>query len=236
MQTALTKGKELNELKSKFVSMLSHEIRNPLSQILSSAEILEMFINEMSENEKLELIRKIQKTVDHLTDILNDSVNIDNPQILDKEIKLSEFDAVKFCEKLIEEIKVQYEECPVIHFEPENYRIMVSSDINSLQQIITNLITNSIKFTPKEKNIFLKIKTDEKSLILNLLDEGKGIDYFDQPKIFEPFFKGRNSENTIGSGLGLTLVKRTVASLKGNIEFESRPEEGTNFTVTIPIK
>ena len=236
MQTALTRGKELNELKSKFVSMLSHEIRNPLSQILSSSEILEMFINEMPDNEKLELIRKIQKSVDHLTEILNDAVNIDNPEILDKEIKLSEFDIVKFCEKLIDEIKVQYEDCASIHFEPENYRIMVSSDINSLQQIIKNLLTNSIKFTPKDKNIFFKIKANEKSLILILVDEGKGIDYFDQPKIFEPFFKGRNSENTIGSGLGLTLVKRTVASLKGNIEFESRPEEGTNFTVTVPIK
>ena len=235
MQSALNKGKELNELKSKFVSMLSHEIRNPLSQILSSSEILEMFINEMSDDEKLELIKKIQRSVDKLTEILNESVNIDNPEMLDKEILLSDFDLVKLCEKLIYETKILFEDSAAIHLEPESQKMMISSDINSLQQIISNLLSNSLKFTPRDKNIYIRLKTNEKSLILNIKDEGKGIEYFDHPKIFDPFYKGRNSEGTNGSGLGLTLVKRIVDSFNGKIEFESRPGAGTNFTVTIPI-
>jgi PAS domain S-box-containing protein len=235
MQAEFISSRNLNEQKARFVSMLSHQVRNPLSQILSSSEVLETCINELSADERFELIKKIQKSVDNLTELLNNVSNDDISLLEDNQIEIKEFDAVKHFDKLIEEVKIQYPDSARVHFIPDVESILIKTNIKAVEQIFNNLLSNSLKFTNTGKNIYINIKVTDNIFTINLRDEGIGIEYTDQPKIFEPFYKGKNSNDLNDSGIGLTIVKKAVDSLKGNIEFESHPDEGTYFTITIPI-
>ncbi len=238
MQRALEKEKQLNELKSRFVSMASHEFRTPLSTILSSSSLVEKYLDKgdidpvlMWENTNRHL-RRIKSSVGNLTSILNDFLSLDKLEQGKVEIKPMQFRIDKFAEELIEEIQATFKKGQKISYthvgEPDVYL-----DKQMLKNILYNFISNASKYSPEDSKIEFTSKLDKIGLTISVTDHGMGIPESDQIHLFERFFRGKNATNIQGTGLGLNIVKRYADLLKGKISFCSKEGEGSTFSLTI---
>ncbi len=236
IRKALMHSQELNEIKSRFVSMVSHEFRTPLSTILSSVEILKLFESRLKEEEKEGHFRKITKSIDYLTNLLDDVITINRADSGRLVVKFHMTDIVPLLEQWIQDVRVSFVEAPVIEFEKSVNELKAELDENLFRQIVSNLLNNAIKYTPSSGRIKLAAETEGDWLILKISDNGIGIPAEAQQEIFNPFFRAVNTGTVPGSGLGLAVTKRSVEGLGGEISFLSREGEGTTFTVKIPIR
>ena len=234
LQELLSKEKELNQLKSRFVSTASHEFRTPLSTILSSASLIGRYTKE-DENEKREKhINRIKSAVNHLTGILNDFLSLS--KIEEGKISVN-YEAISI-NKVLETVKdevsglLKHEQKLLISADPHQW---IHSDRRILKNILFNLISNSIKYSFDTSVITVEVKKEQGRLLIHIIDQGCGIPESEQKFLFERFFRAKNVENIQGTGLGLHIVKRYVDLLSGEIAFNSVENIGTTFTVTIPI-
>lgn len=232
VRKALEKEKELNELKSRFVTLASHEFRTPLTTILSSTSLVSKY-NESGEKEKIEKhIQRIKSSVTNLTVILNDFLSLSKLEEGIISNNPSEFNLVELCNELKEEmlpVKKELQEIDCIHSGPE----VVYLDKNIVKNILLNLISNAIKYS--EKGIItISTKVNSTNVLLSVEDQGMGIPEGDKPFLFSRFFRAQNAGNIQGTGLGLNIVKRYVELLNGYINMESELEKGTIFTIEIP--
>jgi len=235
IQNALIKEKELNDLKSRFVSMVSHEFRTPLGLILSSTELLQNYGFKWDDNKRDEHFDKIKKAVDNLTGLMKDILTLSEDEYTNIKINPSEIDIVSFIKELIEEIKSISIVHPSIHFEhPDSFRVL--ADKKLFRQIFMNLISNAVKFTPATNNIIIKLTLNKNEFVTEIKDEGMGIPPEDLTNIFEPFIRAKNAGEIKGSGLGLSIVKRAVELQGGEIKVTSKLNKGTVFTITVPVK
>ena len=235
LQKALEKEKELSELKSRFVSMASHEFRTPLSTVMSSASLISKYTKEDENNNRLKHVDRIKSAVDNLTGILNDflslskleenKVTVDKVQIDFEKLFLTVADEVKGILK--EDQKIEH------HFNADE--VLIQTDERILKNILFNLLSNAIKYSPKDSTISCKAIFEHKALKIEIIDEGIGIPENEQKHLFDRFFRASNVENIQGTGLGLNIVKRYVNLLNGDITFESKEGKGTIFHVTVPI-
>ena len=233
IKAALEKEKELNELKSKFVSTVSHEFRTPLTSILASSELLQRYYFKWDDEKKLSTLRRIEKSVEYMNEMINDVLTINRADSGRTEFNPAPIDLVELSRDIFEEVKLSA--LPSHKFE-FNYDIQcrnVIADEKLLRTIIVNLLSNSIKYSPKGGNINLSIRKNG-GIAINIKDEGIGISDEDQEKLFQPFFRGRNIENIPGTGLGLSILLRAVQLHKGDISFNSEIGKGTNFIIKLP--
>ncbi|MBK7850446.1 MAG: PAS domain S-box protein [Bacteroidetes bacterium] len=231
---SLEKEKSLNEMKSKFVSIASHEFRTPLSTILSSVSLLEKY-NKPEESEKrAKHIDRVKSSVKNLTEILNDFLSLEKLEGGNIEAHPSEFDLVNFSEDVKEELQIVAKPGQIINYKHEGQIREVNLDKQVLRNICFNLLNNAIKYSQEGKEIdFTTIIGDQ--IIVKVTDHGIGIPAEDQEHLFERFFRAANVTAIQGTGLGLNIVRRYVQLLKGNIEFSSEINKGTTFTVKIPL-
>lgn len=232
---ALSKQKELNELKSKFVSLASHEFRTPLSGILSSAYLVSKY-SSLHEDEKIQKhIGKITDSVISLTDILNDFLSIgkiDEGKLINNAVA---FNIVEFCEKLSEELQLTLKKGQEIVYKHKGDQKIVSQDKQHLKHVITNLISNASKYSDEEKRIWLTSECSNSALRFTIKDEGIGIPEEDQPHLYQTFFRANNAANIQGTGLGLHIVKRYLDIMGGTIQFSSELNKGTSFMLHFPL-
>ena len=240
LMESLEKEKSLNEAKSRFVSMASHEFRTPLSSILSSVFLIEKYtdlIENKNENEYIENrekhIFKIKKSINHLTEILNDFLSLDKLDQGKIEAKREEFNLKLFTEEIIDEIKSILKFGQTINHN-YNGEIIIFQDKKILKNIYLNLLSNAIKYSQEGKNIILNVEVTKKKAQIKIEDEGIGIPMEDQINLFTKFFRAGNALNIEGTGLGLNIVKRYVELIGGSINFNSKIEEGTTFIVQVP--
>ncbi len=233
IQNALIKEREMNELKSRFISTVSHEFRTPLGLILSSAELLQNYGSRWDEEKKNEHLNKIKKAVDNLTALMNDILIIGQKEFGRIKVNPVEINLVNFLNELIDEIKSSHPQTPNILFN-SSAEAKITSDEKLLRQILINLISNAVKFTPSPKSIFVNIKTLPNESIIEIKDEGRGIPADDLKNIFEPFIRAKNVGETKGNGLGLSIVKHALEQLKGDIKVKSKINEGSVFIVSLP--
>jgi signal transduction histidine kinase len=229
---SLSKEKELNEMKSRFVSMASHEFRTPLTSILSSAAIIGRYEKEDQQDKREKHINRIKSSVANLTGILNDFLSLSKIEEGRVEINLVELNLDLLCHEIIEDTKqLLKSDQKIIHtVHGENPRAIIDERI--LRNIVFNLISNAIKYS--DKDVFCDIHFHEDHFELIIKDQGIGIPIEDQKYLFTRFFRAGNVTNIQGTGLGLNIVKRYVELLGGQIKFESEHEVGTTFYVTIP--
>lgn len=228
---ALTKEKELSELKSEFITTVSHEYRTPLTRILSSAELLEMTATgEM----KTQLTGNIIKSVDDMIAMLNDVLMLEKVESGKIECRLAQLEVIGFCRDLIKDIQgTSKNKCPVIiNSALESLNAMLDKSL--LRHILNSLLSNAIKYSPAGKHIELHIAREEGSVHFNVIDHGIGISERDQSRLFEPFFRSLNIANIQGSGLGLSIAKYLVELHGGKITFESHENTGSSFMVSLP--
>lgn len=232
---AREKEKEFNILRSRFVTLASHEFRTPLSTILTSVFLLENYAGEDYEQEKKSYIDKIKRAVRNITDLLNDFLAIGKLEEGKLKADFSEIETVPFFESILEEIvsiknvkqKILFTcNCPVP---------TISTDKQLLKNIVMNLLTNAVKYSSREEEIELAVELKNDSLKIKVTDKGIGIPENEQSHIFKRFYRGQNANNIEGAGLGLNLAKKYVRLLKGTIEFASELNKGTTFVVVIPV-
>ena len=234
VEIALEREKELSALKSRFVSMASHEFRTPLSTIMGSADLIARY-TEGPGNEKVHKhVQRIRTKVRDLTAILNDFLSFERISQGDLPSVPEELDIVHVCIGLIEELRSMAKPGQALEYDHTSDERTVTLDRGMLTNTITNLVTNAIKYSPEGRPIILRTAVDDGCLRIAVIDKGMGIPPADRAHLFEPFFRAQNVLTIQGTGLGLNLVKRYLDLMGGEISFTSTPEEGTTFNVRIP--
>ncbi|WP_009630921.1 ATP-binding protein [Synechocystis sp. PCC 7509] len=231
---ALEKERELGELKSRFVTMASHEFRTPLATILSSTEILERYNHKLSQEKKVEHFQRIQSSVKHTTDLLNDVLLIGKAEAGKLEFQPIPLELVKFCHDLVEEIQLTTSSHKITFCTQEQF-VNACLDKKLLRQILSNLLSNAIKYSPQGGIVHFDLIGKQDLAIFRIQDEGIGIPVGDQTKLFDAFHRASNVGNISGTGLGLAIVKKSVGLHNGSIFVESEVEVGTIFVVTLPL-
>lgn len=233
---SLEKEKELSHLKSRFVSMASHEFRTPLSSIQLSAVLTEKYAQQNDEANIHKHIGKIKNSVSNLTSILNDFLSLERLEAGKVEPVYVEFDLVKFAEEITEEMQLIAKQNQNIVYQHTGTTSMVKLDQTLLRNCIINLIGNAIKYSGENTFIEFNSEITADKLIIVVKDNGIGIPDTDQKHLFEAFFRAHNTGNIPGTGLGLNIVTRYASLMQGKIEFKSKVNQGTSFTISFPIQ
>jgi PAS domain S-box-containing protein len=235
LSEALEKEKQLNEIKSRFVSMASHEFRTPLSTVLSSASLLGKYTTTEEQDKRTRHIEKIKASVNQLNDILEDFLSLGKLDEGKVGSHCAVFNLEEFIQEVIDEMKGLLKKNQRIHVHYTG-NTEISSDKKLLKNIIVNLITNAIKFSGDEGKIDVSANVNEDKAVISVSDSGIGIPKEDQEHLFTSFFRGANAVNIQGTGLGLHIVKRFLDLLQGSVDIKSILDEGTTITITIPVK
>ncbi len=231
----LEKEMELSQLKSRFVSLASHEFRTPLSSIQLSASLINKYAANQDESSIDKHVNKIKNSVGNLTTILNDFLSLEKLEAGRVDAKFEEFDLVKLAEDIIEEMQLISKQNQNIIYQHTGIHRMVKLDLNLLKNCIFNLISNAIKYSGENTFIEFNTELNGKGCIVTVKDNGIGIPEIDQKQLFEPFFRANNTGNIPGTGLGLNIVARYTRLMNGHIHFESQLNQGTTFTITFDI-
>ena len=234
LSEALNKEKELNEIKSRFVSMASHEFRTPLSTVLSSAALIGKYTQGEDQDKRDRHIKRIKDSVRHLNVLLEDFLSLGKLEEGRIRAECAPFNVRDFQAEVVDEMKAILKEGQSL--EPDfSGTDLFDTDSRLLKNILINLLSNAVKFSPDNGVIQLNIQNDQDKLVVAVVDQGVGISEEDQQHLFSTFFRGKNVVNIEGTGLGLHIVKRYVELLKGTIELNSRLNEGTCVTITLPV-
>ena len=235
LSQALDKERELNEIKSRFVSMASHEFRTPLSTVLSSASLLAKYTRSEEQEKRNRHIEKIKGSVKHLNDLLEDFLSLGK---LDEGKVGAVFHELRLAETIqdtLDEMKGLLKPGQQILYTHSGKEI-VQSDKKLIKNILINLVSNAIKFSDAAQNIFVDSRVDDHTITVSVKDEGMGISREDQEHLFTSFFRGRNVINIQGTGLGLHIVKRYLDLLNGQVSLQSELGKGTTVTFSLPVK
>jgi PAS domain S-box-containing protein len=235
LNEALDKEKQLNEIKSRFVSMASHEFRTPLSTVLSSASLLSRYTTTEEQDKRSRHIEKIKASVKHLNDLLEDFLSLGKLDEGKIGAVLNEMNLREVIEDTIDEMKGLFRMGQHVDYAHSGNEIVVS-DKKLIRNIMINLISNAIKFSDEGKLILVRSEVSGKGAKVTVKDEGIGISAEDREHLFSSFYRGKNATNIQGTGLGLHIVKRYLDLLDGAVELESELEKGTTVIFTIPPK
>jgi PAS domain S-box-containing protein len=233
LSEALNKEKELNEIKSRFVSTASHEFRTPLSTVLSSAALLSKYVKTEEQDKRERHIRRIKDSVKHLNDLLEDLLSLGKLEEGKVETKPEVIGIKDFLDEIAEEMKAIAKPGQQIMVELEG-DAQFSTDKKLLKNILINLLSNAVKFSPEQGVITLKARNTNNQMVVAVKDQGIGISEEDQQHLFSSFYRGKNAINIPGTGLGLHIVKGYVELLHGTINVHSVLDEGTTITIDLP--
>ncbi|HKX13236.1 MAG TPA: PAS domain-containing sensor histidine kinase [bacterium] len=234
VRVALEKEKELNELKSRFVTTASHEFRTPLSAILTSVSLIARYRSAEDEAKRNKHIQTIKVSVQALTNILNDFLSLDKLEKGKVESSPSRFSIREFVGGVVDEMRELAKPNQTIRHLHEGGSGEVFLDPKLLRSVLLNLLSNAIKYSAEGTEIRLSTRWEEGGLELVVEDRGIGIPEVDKSHLFESFFRGRNAASIQGTGLGLNIVKRCVDLMGGTMEFSSQEGRGSRFRVFFP--
>lgn len=229
---ALLQEKELNDMKSRFVTMASHEFRTPLATILSSISLVNKYTSPESEEKRTKHILRIKSAVNNMTDILNDFLNLGKLEEGKTNVDAEEFNLKNLVETITQEMQSITSGQQKIHYKYSGIET-VYSDRTMIRTIIMNLVSNAVKFTGEDGVIHVEIDNTPGMVQLVIQDNGIGISAEDQKYLFDRFFRGKNATNIQGTGLGLNIVAKHVELLGGKIALESELEKGTRFMISL---
>ncbi len=235
LSEALDKERQLSEIKSRFVSMASHEFRTPLSTVLSSASLLEKYKTTEEQPKRVRHIEKIKNSVRHLNEILEDFLSLGKLDEGKVETHVDELDLKHFLNDVLDEMKGLLKEGQHTELEYEGQE-QILCDKKLLKNILINLITNAIKFSGEETQITIRGYVNEENAVISVSDRGIGVAEEDVQHLFSSFFRGANAVNIQGTGLGLHIVKRYIDLMHGSVNVKSKLNEGTTISITIPRK
>lgn len=234
LREALANEKALNELKSRFSSMVSHEFRTPLSVILSAAGMMERYGDQLTDEKRATLITRIQTQVLHLVQLLDEVLALDRAEAVGIQVQHEDIDLAAFCAALVDEISETASDHDISLTVTGTPRT-VSLDPKLMGQAISNLLSNAVKYSPEFGQIRVNLRFEADAVLLRVADEGIGIPEDDLEHLFEAFHRAGNVRGISGTGLGLAIVKRSVEAHGGTITVQSVVGKGTTFTIWLPV-
>ena len=232
---ALDKERQLNEIKSRFVSMASHEFRTPLTTVLSSASLISKYTSGDEQEKRDKHIQRIKKSVNNLNDILEDFLSLGKLNEGKLETLLEEINLGELIADTLDEMKA-------IIKKDQYFELELRKDCNGFtdkklfRNIIINLVSNAVKFSEEGAKIVIRGNVKDGLASISVIDQGIGISDNDKEHLFSSFFRAANATNIQGTGLGLHIVKRYVDLLGGKVSVESELHRGTTVNFTIPVK
>jgi len=232
---SLEKEKELGQLKSRFVSMASHEFRTPLSAIQLSASLIDKYAATFNNPNIIKHVVKIKSSVANLTGILNDFLSLEKLEAGKVQVAFQSFDLVKLAEEITEELQLVAKENQNIIYQHTGTESTVTLDPNLLKNCVINLIGNAVKYSGENTFIQFNTEVTPDKCIVTVQDNGIGIPESDQKHLFEAFFRAHNTGNIPGTGLGLNIVARYANLMNGKVDFKSDVNQGTVFTISFPL-
>jgi PAS domain S-box-containing protein len=235
VKLALAKEIELNELKSRFVSTASHEFRTPLTAILATADLLEMYGRSWSETKYFEYLHVIQHTVEYMTELINDVLTYSKTETGKIEFTPMSVDLHKLVSGLLDRSMLTAPENIRFNFDFNTDQKTFYLDQRLITQVLTNLLSNAIKYSPDGGLVTVTANLDDDNLVISVSDEGIGISIEDQGKLFEPFSRAQNIGKIEGTGLGLSIVKKCIEIHNGKVILQSNLNKGTCVTVVIKV-
>ncbi len=234
LQVEQARQQEINELKSRFVSMTSHEFRTPLSTIMSSSDLLAAYAERWSADKKQEHFDRIRNAVAGMTRMLDGILMIGRSDAGVLEFKPGNTDLVRICARAIEAASSMSRAEHEIIYEGPASSEPVLADESLLRNVLDNLLSNAVKYSPQGGPVTLKLVREGDRVLIDVRDQGIGIPVDDQEFLFETFRRGSNVGSISGSGLGLAVVKRAVQLQGGTLSLQSAPGLGTTFSVQLP--
>ena len=231
---ALSKERELSDLKSRFVSMASHEFRTPLSTILSSVSLIGKYTESTEQDKRDKHILRIRSAVSNLTDILNEFLSLGKIEEGKVQLHFTDFNLKEQLQLILSEIYPILKEHQQIRYVHEG-NTHANLDLSLIRNIIINLVSNAIKFSPAQSIIDVNSLVDKEHVVITVKDEGLGIPEEDKKHLFERFFRANNVTNIQGTGLGLHIVSKYVELMGGTISVDSELEKGTLFTLKFNV-
>jgi len=236
LNQSLSKEKELGQLKSRFVSIASHEFRTPLSLVHLSASLIERYAESLDQKNIGKHVIKIKDAVLNITAILNDFLSLEKLDSGKVKPSLSHFNLAEMAEEITGEMQVVLRGKQQIVFKHRGTIQKITLDQNLLKNCIIILIDNAIKYSGEESEIQFYTKINEHNCTIGVCDNGIGIPESDHKHLFEAFFRAHNTGNISGNGLGLSILSRYTGLMNGHVSFKSRVNRGTLFTLTFPQK
>lgn len=235
IKDALQKEKELNELKTKFLSLVSHEFKTPLSGILTSATLAEKYTENEQQEKREKHLGTIRNKVHYLNNILNDFLSIERLDSGKGQYKYGDFSLKRLINEVIYNANVTLKNGQEIDYPKDIEDITIYQDEKILDLILSNIIGNAIKYSPEKTTIKLEVLLTESKIFFNIEDEGRGIPKKDQKHIFERYFRAENALLDQGTGIGLNISKTHLVNMGGQISFISEENKGTQFKIEVPI-
>ncbi len=235
IKDALQKEKELNELKTKFLSLVSHEFKTPLSGILTSSTLIEKYTKEEQQEKREKHLVTIRNKVHYLNNILNDFLSIERLDSGKGQYKYSTFSLKKLINEVVYNANITLKDGQELIYPKEVEDVVLHQDEKILELILSNLLGNAIKYSPENTTIRFEVKFNAENISFEVEDQGRGIPEKDQKHIFERYFRAENALLDQGTGIGLNIAKAHLENLNGSIDFTSKENIGTKFTVEIPM-
>lgn len=229
---SLVKEKELNQMKSRFVSMASHEFRTPLSSVQLSSVLIEKYAAPFESENIKKHVNKIKSAVGNLTTILNDFLSLERLEAGKVESNMASFDLVQLAEEVTEEMQMIAKDDQNIIYQHTGVDRFFKLDQNLLRNCMINLISNAIKYSGEHTFIEFNTEISSDTCIITVSDNGIGIPGLDQKNLFQPFFRANNTGNIPGTGLGLNIVMRYASLMNGTVGFASEVNKGARFTLS----
>ncbi|NNE76245.1 MAG: PAS domain-containing sensor histidine kinase, partial [Pricia sp.] len=231
---ALAVEKELNELKTRFLSLVSHEFKTPLSSILTSVTLLGKYTQTDQQEKRNKHVNTIRNKVKYLDKILNDFLSVERLESGKVNYKVERFPLSKVVNEVVYDSNMLLKAGQKIHY-PENIDdLIIEFDEKTLELVLSNLVHNAIKYSPEDSTIDVQVEKEEDKLQLKVIDKGIGIPREEQKYIFDRYFRAENALLTQGTGIGLNIAKQHLENLGASLEFSSKEDKGTTFTVNIP--
>ncbi len=236
LENSLAREKELNFMKTRFISTVSHEYRTPLTTILTSTYLIETLYKAGKATEATKFLERIQMSVKSMTELLDQVLTISRSDSGKLAFNPIDINLIEFLDMIVDEMRIYDKDkhrCNVSR--AENLPLRVIADKNLLYQILINLMTNAVKYSPEGEEVSCKAELVAGRLRFTVADKGMGIPEEQLPHLFEPFFRASNVGAIQGTGLGLSIVKRCVDMCEGEIKVSSTVGFGTTFVVTVPV-
>ncbi|HEX5218041.1 MAG TPA: PAS domain-containing sensor histidine kinase [Verrucomicrobiae bacterium] len=232
---ALAQEKELSQMKTSFVNLVSHEFRTPLSVIVSSADILENYFDRLKPEQRIGHLQDIRYSTQQMTKLMEEVLLLGKVEAGKMVFKPEPIDLAGFCQRLVDEQRsATSRKCPIL-LELKDLEATAHSDEALLRHIFTNLLSNAVKYSPAGSQVHFSIHREESEAVFEVRDHGIGIPAEDQKRLFQAFHRASNVGGIAGTGLGLVIVKRCVDLHGGTIAVESEPQRGTTFVVRLKV-
>ncbi|MGB1287817.1 MAG: PAS domain-containing sensor histidine kinase, partial [Aggregatilineales bacterium] len=235
ISVALEKERELRDLKNRFLSMMSHELKTPLASISLSYDMLNKYAHIATEEERQQALQNIRSQVDYLSAMVSDVTLLSQGESTELSLELEDTDFITYCRDVVEEYQFNYHRSHHVLFECDERNIRLSIDRRIMRRVLNNLLSNAIKYSPDGGDVIFRLRTEVNDVVIEVQDSGIGIPEEDQSRLFDPFHRAQNTGTLPGTGLGLAITKQTVERHQGDIDFKTHAN-GTTFIVRLPMQ